>query len=50
MPDRNIWLFTAAALVVVMLFFNRKVRLWAVLKEQIKVFKNAKKQRISLCD
>ena len=24
MPDRNIWLFTAAALVVVMLFFNRK--------------------------
>ena len=48
MPDRNIWLFTAAALVVVMLFFNRKVRLWAVLKEQIKVFKNAKKQRISL--
>ena len=50
MPDRNIWLFTAAALVVVMLFFNRKVRLWAVLKEQIKVFKNAKKQRISLWD
>ena len=45
MPDRNIWLFTAAALVVVMLFFNRKVRLWAVLKEQIKVFKNAKKTK-----
>ena len=50
MPDRNIWLFTAAALVVVMLFFNRNVRLCAVLKEQIKVFKNAKKQRISLWD
>ena len=24
MPDRNIWLFTAAALVVVMLFFQQK--------------------------
>lgn len=50
MPDRNIWLFTAVVLIVVMLFFNRKVRLWAILKEQTKVFKNAKKQRISLWD
>lgn len=50
MPDRRIWIFTAVALIFVMLFLNRKVRLWAVLIEQIKVFQNAKKQKISLWD
>lgn len=50
MPDKNIWTFTAATLIFLMLFCNRKVRLWAVLKEQVKVFNNAKKGRISLWD
>ena len=40
MQDRNIWIFTAIALVFFMLFCNRKVWLWAVLKEQIRVFKH----------
>lgn len=45
MPDRRIWIFTAVALIFVMLFLNRKVRLWAVLIEQIKVFQNAKSRK-----
>lgn len=50
MQDRNIWIFTAIALVFIMLFCNRKVWLWAVLKEQISVFRNAKKEKVSLWD
>lgn len=50
MPDRKTWMIIAIALLFLMLFFNRKVRLWAVLKEQLKVFKNAKKQRLSVWD
>lgn len=50
MQDRNIWFFSAVALVFIMLFCNRKVWLWAVLKEQISVFRNAKKEKVSLWD
>lgn len=50
MQNRNIWFFSAVALVFIMLFCNRKVWLWAVLKEQISVFRNAKKERVSLWD
>lgn len=50
MQDRNIWIFTAIALVFFMLLCNRKVWLWAVLKEQISVFRNAKKEKVSLWD
>lgn len=48
MTDRTLWIIIAATLLFVMLFFNRKVRFWAILKEQMKVFKNAKSQRISV--
>lgn len=50
MQDRDIWFLTAVVLVLVMLLCNRKVWLWAVLKEQIRVFRNAKKEKISLWD
>lgn len=50
MQNRNIWFFAAVALVFIMLFCNRKVWLWAVLKEQISVFRNAKKEKVSLWD
>lgn len=50
MQDRNIWIFIVTALVFIMLFCNRKVWVWAVLKEQISVFRNAKKEKISLWD
>ena len=50
MTDRTLWIIIAATLLFVMLFFNRKVRFWAILKEQMKVFKNAKSQRISVWD
>lgn len=50
MQDRNIWFFSAVALVFIMLFCNRKVWLWAVLKEQISVFRNARKEKVSLWD
>lgn len=50
MQGRTIWTFTAIALVFIMLFCNRKVWLWAVLKEQISVFRNAKKEKVSLWD
>jgi uncharacterized membrane protein len=50
MQNRNIWFFAAVTLVFIMLFCNRKVWLWAVLKEQISVFRNAKKEKVSLWD
>lgn len=50
MQNKNIWFFSAVALVFIMLFCNRKVWLWAVLKEQISVFRNAKKEKVSLWD
>ena len=50
MQDRNIWIFTAIALLFIMLFCNRKVRLWAVLKEQISVLRNAKIEKVSIWD
>lgn len=50
MLDKNIWILIAAAILCVMLFGNRKVWLWAVLKEQLAVFKNAKKKRFSPWD
>lgn len=50
MQNKNIWFFSAVALVFIMLFCNRRVWLWAVLKEQISVFRNAKKEKVSLWD
>ena len=50
MQNKNIWIFIVIALVAVMLIGNRKVRLGAVLKEQLYVFRNAKNNNISVCD
>lgn len=50
MQNKNIWIFIVIALVSVMLIGNRKVRLGAVLKEQLYVFRNAKKGNISAFD
>lgn len=50
MLDRSIWILIAGAILCVMLFGNRKVWLWAILKEQLAVFKNDKKGRFSPWD
>lgn len=50
MQNKNIWIFIVIALVAVMLIGNRKVRLGAVLKEQLYVFRNAKNNNISVYD
>lgn len=39
-----------AVLLIAMLFFNRKVRLFAVIKQQLRVFRDAKKNRFSIWD
>lgn len=44
------WVILVIILPVMMLFFNRKVRIIGVLKEQLCVFKNAKTNRISIWD
>ena len=50
MNDRYIWSVAAILILIIMLFFNRKVRLFALIKEQILVFKNDKKKRLSPWD
>lgn len=50
MNDKNIWTISVALILVTMLLFNRKVRLFSLIKEQIHVFKNDKKKRMSPWD
>lgn len=49
MQNRD-WISVVCVLLCCMLFGNRKVRLWALIKEQIKVFRNDRKKRISPWD
>lgn len=44
------WITVICVLLCCMLFGNRKVRLFALIKEQLKVFRNDKKKRISPWD
>ena len=50
MPFRTILIVIAVVIVLTMLFGNKKVRVFQVLKNQIKVFKNAKKNKTSIWD
>lgn len=50
MQSKYIWILAVFILLCIMLFCNRKVRLWSLLIEQIRVFRNDKKKRISLWD
>lgn len=50
MNEKIIWGILLSVLLIILLFFNRKVRLFALLRAQVKVFKNDKKQKISLWD
>ena len=45
-----IWILAVFFLLCIMLFCNIKVRLWSLLIEQIRVFRNDKKKKISLWD
>ena len=42
MNDKYIWTIIVTAVLTIMLYFNRKVRLFALIKEQMLVFKNDK--------
>lgn len=50
MHSREALVITTAVIILLMLFGNTKVRVFGVLIEQIKVFKNAKTERLSLWD
>lgn len=50
MKDKYLWVIIVAIVLTSMLFFNRKVRLFALVKEQLLVFKNNKKKKTSLWD
>ena len=50
MPCNHIWGIVALVIVFVMLFANKKVRVFSVFVEQLQVFKNAKTNRFSLWD
>lgn len=50
MQNKYIWIIITVALLLIMLLFNKKVRLWKLFKEQVKVFKNDKKKKISPWD
>ena len=50
MNDKYIWIVVTAIFLIMILFLNRKVRLFALAKEQLQVFKNANKETISLWD
>ena len=50
MNEKYIWIIVIAIFLFMILFFNRKVRLFALTKEQLQVFKNANKKKISLWD
>ena len=40
-----IWILAVFFLLCIMLFCNRKVRLWSLLIEQIRVFRNDKRKK-----
>lgn len=46
----TLWIVLAIILVIVMLFCNKKVRVYAVFAEQFKVFKNAREDKTSIWD
>lgn len=50
MSDKYIWTIIVTAVLTIMLFFNRKVRLFALIKEQMLVFKNDKTKKLSIWD
>ena len=50
MSDKYIWICVVGLISILMLFFNRKVRLFSLIKEQMLVFKNDKSGKISLWD
>lgn len=50
MKSKYIWILAVFILLCIMLFCNRKVRLWSLLIEQIRIFRNDKKKRISPWD
>lgn len=50
MQNKYIWIIITVALLLIMLLFNKKVRLWKLFKEQMKVFKNDKKKKYSPWD
>jgi len=50
MPTKCIWSTIAIAIIFVMLFGNRKVRVFSVFIEQLQVFKNARTNKFSPWD
>ena len=50
MKDKYIWIILVVVILINMLFFNRKVRLFSLIKEQLLVFKNYKTKKVSLWD
>lgn len=50
MSDKCIWIFATVAILIIMLLCNRKVRLFALIQEQMLVFKNDKKNEKSPWD
>ena len=50
MDENLVWPLAVAAILVAMVFANKKVCLWALVKEQMLVFRNDRKKKISLWD
>ena len=50
MPNKYMWLIVALGIIFIMLFGNKKVRVFSVFIKQIQVFKNAKTGNFSLWD
>ena len=50
MKDKYIWIILVVVILINMVFFNRKVRLFSLVKEQLLVFNNYKTKKVSLWD
>jgi hypothetical protein len=50
MPVKYIWAIMAFIIIIIMLFTNKKVRIFSIFIEQLQVFKNAKTNKFSLWD
>ena len=50
MPTKCIWSIIAVLIILIMLFGNKKVRVFSVFIEQLQVFKNARTKRFSPWD
>ena len=50
MKDKYIWVILVVVMLINMVLFNRKVRLFSLVKEQLLVFKNYKTKKVSLWD